>query len=323
MKELLHIVSNHIVRTLTVEKLIERVEEMRSFSMFEDKEFNIGEEKKQLCLILDDKIKSGQTDAELSSRLRFYKKDIESNEAFTGEEIKSVKDGFYSIIKDLRKRNTGNAIKKLVLFTQLLGLSKGNPLLEMQGYKVINGAWKNGSVEGYPVLVLLDSLTKTHTIRKKTLHKLLRRTWSCNNITSAYSYELLRKGELEASEKAFYSTIEDVPLTRDVKNIWIDSFKTVCRLFTNSESENITAFNNSADSSLSKIIVSGMGWSGSGAVYAYLREFGSVVSIKSEIQHLTGISSTKNCQKSSGRCRIISNRNAEIFWYWSSGIRCI
>ena len=167
MKELLHIVSNHIVLTLTVEKLIERVEEMRSFSMFEDKEFNIGEEKKQLCLILDDKIKSRQTDAELSSRLRFYKKDIESNEAFTGEEIKSVKDAFDSIIKDFRNKNTGNAIEKLVLFTQLLGLSKGNPLLEMQGYKVINGAWKNGSVEGYPVLVLLDSLTKTHTIRKK------------------------------------------------------------------------------------------------------------------------------------------------------------
>jgi len=66
-------------------------------------------------------------------------------------------------------------------------------------------------------------------------------------------------------------------------------------------------------SGIKKIIVSGMGWSGSGAVYAYLKEFASIQPIKSEIQYITGVSSTRTLRRASGDIAEFQNELLKFF----------
>ena len=310
MKNYVLILKDHLRRTFSVDILLSRIEKMGAVSVIAENPVDINQEKSLLIEKVDSLIEELQTlssDQEQNPAgtdyiqgLVEYKNDLLTNDSYAGCTISTIKEAFESIIADVagkRKRNIERALNKAVLFIQLFGVTRGNPLNMMQGYKLVNGAWRNGSIEGYPVILLLDSLPRTYSITKRTLKSLLNRTQSHQICLAEESYKALSSGNQKLADDIFGLLLNKLFNDRELKNTWNNAYKAISPLFGfKAPNETLPDSKNPVHD---KIIVSGMGWSGSGAVFAYLKEFQEIQHVDTEIQHLTGASSIKTLREKS------------------------
>ncbi len=118
-----------------------------------------------------------------------------------------------------------------------------------------------------------------------------KRTYSSNIITGEKVREYLLEGNIIESFKYFEKLVNGVFDNNKTKDLWLDSYKKICAVFDSDiydlsyVLENI--FNNSINIKDSKkIIVSGMGWSGSGALYDFFKEFSNIESFDMEFTHI-------------------------------------
>lgn len=97
------------------------------------------------------------------------------------------------------------------------------------------------------------------------------------------AYCSLVEGEVEASVKYFTDAINISPFPNKAE--WIDFFHDLVGKAFNGVD---FAVDNYAPPVVKKILISGMGWSGSSALFDYLREYKGVCPIDGEFQHIEG-----------------------------------
>lgn len=318
MKDYFFILKDHILHTYSVKTLLERIARMRTFSVHEDKKIDINEDKYGLISEIQsaiEKIRRISTPG-TERNLEKYSEDVEMNDSFASSVIDTMGQAFEYILSDLSSGRKNIALEKIVLFIQLYGSTCGNPLIVMKNYKLVNGAWRNGSVEGYPVILMLDSLRRTYSVSGKKLRKLFARTCTHHIRLAEISYDALQAGNTDIAESTFSVLLDDIFYDEKVKREWHGAYKAVATLF-NKDNGNIPAAGfadfEDSDRKNEKIIVSGMGWSGSGAVFAYLKEFQEIRHIDTEIQHITGAVSTKTLRASAKEGELFRKKFLRFF----------
>ncbi|MFA7566569.1 MAG: hypothetical protein WCY01_06045 [Alkalispirochaeta sp.] len=214
---------------------------------------------------------------------------------------RSLEDVFRGILEHLRSADYDLAVADLVAIVQLRGFSQGNPFLRMRATQDhLSEVWSNGSIDGYPFIHLLDALRTNGMISAKTTRNAFSKTMDHRIAFAEYVFDILRAGRTELAASLFRvfsaSTLDDPGRTA----LWNDSFDVVSRLFSTDalESSKSDPPDMPPDfSPVRKAIVSGMGWSGSGAVYAYLSEFADIHQVPDEFQHVSGVVSTRTLRK--------------------------
>jgi hypothetical protein len=123
-------------------------------------------------------------------------------------------------------------------------------------------------------------------------------TCSSNAIAAQSCYNMISSGMPEKALTDFAVLARKLFGESPAGDLWVDSFQSLSDLFHGSRSEiPNSSFCNSLVTQ-KKIIVSGMGWSGSGALYDYFREFRGVRSVKGEFTHIEGESGLFDLSKS-------------------------
>ena len=109
-----------------------------------------------------------------------------------------------------------------------------------------------------------------------------------SQIKANLSVEYLERNEIEESLVQFDKSLGNLGLEKDIKDIWMKSFKTLAFFYTGNSNSTPPAESSDIEYSeinwkpIEKIIVSGMLWSGSGALYDFFREFDSIGALKGE-----------------------------------------
>ncbi len=126
-----------------------------------------------------------------------------------------------------------------------------------------------------------------HTTDKENRNDIWKSTCSKRGQKAELSSSKLVNGNYEESLEIFSSLVEEIFNDDKTRRLWIDSFKCLqdcirkdflslgCK---EKYSKEIFPYK--------KVIVSGMGWSGSGAIYDYFREFRSVFPIPDELKFI-------------------------------------
>ena len=115
--------------------------------------------------------------------------------------------------------------------------------------------------------------------RAEEIPDALKRTSSAEAKEAEKSYQLVKVGSVDKAYEVFSSLINNIFSEKQVANIWIDGYSFICGLFNedfNPEVNNITSSQIDHYKPIKKVIASGMGWSGSGAIYDYFKEFTEV-----------------------------------------------
>ena len=104
-------------------------------------------------------------------------------------------------------------------------------------------------------------------------------------IASEKSFYYLKKKQLNNAVNNFSSALDSLSVTEYNKKIWDDTFLILSQYYLNNNLPENT--NDFSYKKINKILVSGMGWSGSGAVYDYLSEFEEISGINSELSFIS------------------------------------
>ncbi len=124
------------------------------------------------------------------------------------------------------------------------------------------------------------------------------------------SYSALLKNNLEQSVVFFQQGLNKTKFDDNSKSNWLNTFKVVANYYVNGtfleleDKTSLSANYSNDETHIKKIFVSGMNWSGSGAMYDYLNEFNSVESVKNEIRLLEGENSIKNLSENINNNRL-------------------
>ncbi|MEF8698117.1 MAG: LamG-like jellyroll fold domain-containing protein [Candidatus Accumulibacter sp. UW20] len=123
-------------------------------------------------------------------------------------------------------------------------------------------------------------------------------TCSSNAIAAQSCYNMISSGMHERALADFSVLVRKLFGESPAGDLWVDSFQSLSDLFQSSRPEipNSSVCNSPVPQK--KIIVSGMGWSGSGALYDFFREFRGVRSVKGEFTHIEGESGLFDLSKS-------------------------
>lgn len=360
MKENLYVLKNKLINPFKKSLVLKRIDWMRSLNTFELKAADIRKQKEKLIVETDKLIQGMQilfkelqntipealphadmlSDQKLLSSLKEFREDVSSNTSYDDAEVVNLKDACDAVLDDLSRNRTELAIEKAVLFIQLFGSFTGNPLHTMSTYKLMNGAWRNGSIEGYPIILLLDALKRTGTISSKELEQIFLRTTIPHMRIADISYTLLKQNQLHAADHVFSFLLKHIFKDDGIKAAWGMAYRALFPLFAEkneqngkdnqneplnnqnrlkhlhvdvSASEIAAAEQRKMERKAGKIIVSGMGWSGSGAVYAYLKEFSEIQAVKTEIQHIIGIHGTRSIRKKASDLKIFREELLDFF----------
>jgi len=133
------------------------------------------------------------------------------------------------------------------------------------------------------------------------------------------SYKELLSGDMAQSLKSFAKLLEQIDL-KGAEEIWWNSYDQLVRYVTckelTAEEKMILKDINCEHQPVNKIFVSGMGWSGSGALYDFFREFKSVSPINPEFRHVEGNSSLKSIlsKLEKGERKQFREELAKFFW---------
>jgi len=327
MNKYLNLLKSLLFGSFAIDLVLERIDAMRSLNYFDEKYIAVASDKRLLVQKVESYISGirevlshegigSDVALKITSTLCLYKKEILNNRSFDLSSAGSMSEAFNEIVKDIRNKNIDDAIGKIILFIQLYGSSRENPLICMKNYKLVNGAWKNGSIEGYPVILLLDTLKRTSIISRRKHSSVFEKTCTHQMRLADFSYTMLRNGNYDAAKRSFYFLLNDIYKDPTIKEVWEDTYQTIISFFCSKD--HLVNYKNQGSklesaSGIKKIIVSGMGWSGSGAVYAYLKEFASIQPIKSEIQYITGVSSTRTLRGASGDIALFRNELLKFF----------
>jgi hypothetical protein len=238
----------------------------------------------------------------LSLKVSEYIKKLEDNRKLEKKNPTSFSDAFNLIVKSLNENNIDYALDCLIFLIQVYGFSRENPLIRMKNYKIVNTAWRNGSVEGYPLILILDALKKMKILNRSEVKTLFLHTNSEYMILFGNVFDLLKQGNAGDSILVFEYLLNNIFSNDELSGIWLDSFKHIVSI-SNSDisidpNKSVdTKSNNDKPDEQKKICISGMGWSGSGAVHAYIKEFADVEDIDNEIQHLSGVVSMRSLRE--------------------------
>ncbi|MCL5255760.1 MAG: hypothetical protein M1363_06505 [Gammaproteobacteria bacterium] len=101
----------------------------------------------------------------------------------------------------------------------------------------------------------------------------------------AHSLQTLIDKDLDVALADFQHAIAQVFSEDALRTTWFDAFATMAKAYCG-ETDAVTFV--PYEQTLDKVIVSGMGWSGSGALYDFLQEFPEVVAIKGESPYIEG-----------------------------------
>lgn len=219
--------------------------------------------------------------------------DISQNQSLDHPEEESLDSLFEAVLGTIKAGKWELAVEQLVLLIQVYGFGRGNPLLRMAQLDLPDGAWQNGSVEGYPLIHMLDTLKANGLLSPQQSKKAYRRLGEPRMIVAQGVYGLLAADRQKDARAAFSAFLELLFDSSELRELWRDSFQRVADLFRGP----LAAGSGPDSSGRSRIMVSGMGWSGSGAVYAYLSEFNSVVPVEAEFQHLSGVVSLRTLRE--------------------------
>lgn len=109
--------------------------------------------------------------------------------------------------------------------------------------------------------------------------------------------ELFAAGKILEARQAFSSAVDQgfssEGLTAEHRSVIVECFDMLC----SNERPECSKNDDSYGDPIKKVIVSGMGWSGSGAIYDYFREFHDVVAIKGEAPYIEGAVSLRTIRK--------------------------
>ena len=83
----------------------------------------------------------------------------------------------------------------------------------------------------------------------------------------------------------YSSTLKNLDIPEDNKIIWNETFLILSQYYLKNQLPEI--LDDLSDKNVNKIFISGMGWSGSGAVYDYLSEFEEISGINSELSFIS------------------------------------
>ena len=111
------------------------------------------------------------------------------------------------------------------------------------------------------------------------------------------SYNHLIKGKKEAALRVFTKLLDKIYEDKESKALWLDSYFQISCLFEGDvvkpKRYTIAKVTYSDNKQIQKIMVSGMGWSGSSALYDYFKEFKQVQEVPGELRHIEGKVSLK------------------------------
>lgn len=238
------------------------------------------------------------------SLLGDLKGDLESNVSLDGFSGDSMEELWLFVVETLRAGDIDRLQEQIVLVLQLCAFSRGNPLDRMSSMKLFNGAWRNGSVEGYPFILMLDSLIGQGLISQTQGKSLYRRTVPPIMRIAGEAYRLGRGRDNSDASELFSFVLGQTfpePGDTDLRTRWLRIFEGVRQSGVSpSESSYSVPLHDAAERHPEKaryVIVSGMGWSGSGAVYASLREYHAVRAVRAEFQHLSGVASLRSVRQ--------------------------
>ncbi len=128
-------------------------------------------------------------------------------------------------------------------------------------------------------------------------HRVMHNILDQEDILATGAYKLLLRGKFDRAGQAFLSLLNNINLPLQAKKTWIDAFYELSSIVAHlgygqkidSQSKPLNSLGSDNQPDFIKIISSGMGWSGSGALTAYLREFHDVDYVQvSELCHLDG-----------------------------------
>lgn len=226
-----------------------------------------------------------------------YANRIKQNNSLNNSGINNLYDLLLEILENYKLKRYSLIENQLVLVMQLYGLSRGNPVVGMKDFKS-NTAWKNGSIDGYPFIILLDTLRTYKLASIAHLSYLYLESCDYKIILADCAYNFILQGHSRHSIIIFKYLLKKIFNDAELENLWLDSYKTIALLFEVSGqpkkiNSDIGEANIRRYQVTKKICVSGMGWSGSGALYDFLKEFHNIKSVDGEFQHISGVTSIK------------------------------
>jgi hypothetical protein len=233
----------------------------------------------------------------ITGNIESYANCIKRNNSLNNSRINSLNDLLLEILENYKLKKFSLIEDQLVLVMQIYGLSRGNPVVGMKDFKS-NTAWKNGSIDGYPFIILLDTLRTYKLTSIAHLTGLYLKSCDHKIILADCAYNFLLQGNSRHSIIIFTFLLQKIFNNAELENLWLDSYKSIALLFeTGGHAKKINSDIDEANISkykvTKKICVSGMGWSGSGALYDFLKEFHNIKSVDGEFQHISGVTSIK------------------------------
>jgi tetratricopeptide (TPR) repeat protein len=178
--------------------------------------------------------------------------------------------------------------------------------LAMQEYDIMDKCLQslcediNGSM---PLASSVCSLliARYETVGKCAPKNVVRKLSKPSALQAEKSYRYLRRGEKQEALDCFRLSLELLDL-KETQEIWLDSYERIADFFQGEDSDgngqeiNETSVFDDMNNPLQKILVAGIGWSGSGALYDYFREFKSVAPILEEHQYIEGKNSLSSIE---------------------------
>ncbi len=152
---------------------------------------------------------------------------------------------------------------------------------------------------------------------KKEAVNYIRKSSSRFEIIGEQSYKALISGDFENSLTVFRELLDIVDL-QGAEEIWLDTYHRLIYYMSKSKLiiERVGEYQ-ITHQLVDKVLVSGMGWSGSGALYDYLEEFRSVSSIKNEFKHIRGLNILLNELKKANNN--FMDELFKVFWFMFFG----
>jgi len=136
-----------------------------------------------------------------------------------------------------------------------------------------------------------------------------------------HALSLLKLKKFEDSKIQFYKLLNKLNLNANIKNNWKETYNSLILInqnFLESTDINITEDNKSnkgKSKKVNKILVSGMGWSGSGALYDFFLEFENTKETIKEFQFIEGTKGLFNVYKKIKLKQLTIEDINELFWY--------
>ena len=114
--------------------------------------------------------------------------------------------------------------------------------------------------------------------------EVLRKLQTLSQKTAHDAVELLKRGKTEKASEAFGKYIKEAVDNKKAQVLWLDSFERLACFSVSKNSGFLEKISLSKEEEFSpeKILVSGMLWSGSGALYDFFREFDGVRALRNE-----------------------------------------